>query len=208
MRFTISQEVMSGIVSRAQSVIERKSTRPILENILLSCKNGKLTLSATDLRISMIQSVDCAVDEEGAVSITGKKIHEIVKEMEPGEIIIENRENEWVTITGGKSTFHLPGVSEEEFPTIPEAPETFLEMSSDVFGQMVSRTLFAASNDETRIYLCGVFLKEWTNDKGDAFLKMVATDGHRLSLVDRALEKPLNLFTEGIIIPKKGVSGW
>lgn len=206
MKLTIDQQSFQEIISRAQSVIEKKSTRPILENILLSTADNVLVVSATDLRISLTQSCPCSTQKEGSISLAGRKLYEIVKEMPSGEMTLEVKENEWVTITGHKSTFHLPGTPVAEFPTIPRAPENYAILSAEVFDRMVTKTLFAASNDETRIYLCGVYFKEWQNEKGESFLKMVSTDGHRLSLVDNRLETTLNLFGEGAIVPKKGVT--
>lgn len=206
MKLTIDQQSFQEIVSRAQSVIEKKSTRPILENVLITAGDNLMTLSATDLRLSMTQTCNCATERKGSISLAGRKLHEIVREMPAGELSLEVKENDWVTITGGKSTFHLPGVPAEEFPSIPLAPKNFVTLGGDVFDRMVARTLFASSNDETRIYLCGVFFKEWKDEKGDAYLKMVATDGHRLSLVDSKLDKDLGIFEEGVIVPKKGVS--
>jgi DNA polymerase-3 subunit beta len=206
MKFKIDQETFAGIISRAQSVMERKSTRPILENILITAKEDSLILSATDLRISLTQKAPCTVTEPGSISLAGRKLHEIVRELPKGEISVEDKDGTWVTITGGKSTFHIPGTPAEEYPTIPEPPAKFLKIPAAAFDQMVTRTLFASSNDETRIYLCGVFFKEWVTEKGKPYLKMVATDGHRLSLVDKELGSALNLFENGIIVPKKGVS--
>lgn len=206
MKLIIDQQSFLEIVSRAQSVIEKKSTRPILENVLITARENLLVLSATDLRISMTQKCPCTAEKAGSISLAGRKLYEIVKEMPAGEMVLEVKENEWVTITGGKTTFHLPGIPAEEFPSIPEAPENYVKLGAKVFERMVSRTLFAASGDETRIYLCGVFFKEWKTDNGEPYLKMVSTDGHRLSLVDSALNSRLGMFEDGAIVPKKGVS--
>lgn len=206
MKIIIDQQSFLEIVSRSQSVIEKKSTRPILENVLISSKDNELILSATDLRISMTQKCSCTTEKAGAISLGGRKLYEIVKEMPAGEMVIEVKENEWVTISGGKTTFHLPGIPAEEFPSIPEPPEVFVGIGAEVFERMVARTLFAASGDETRIYLCGVFFKEWKNESGEPYLKMVSTDGHRLSLVDSILGSRLGMFEDGVIVPKKGVA--
>lgn len=206
MKLIIDQQSFLDIVSRAQSVIEKKSTRPILENVLISSRDNTLVLSATDLRISMTQKCSCNTEKPGSISLAGRKLYEIVKEMPSGEITLEVKDNEWVTISGHKTTFHLPGIPAEEFPSIPEPPEAFVKIGAGVFERMVGRTLFAASNDETRIYLCGVLFREWKNEGQDPHLKMVSTDGHRLSLVDSPLETRLGMFDDGVIVPKKGVS--
>jgi DNA polymerase III subunit beta len=206
MKLIIDQQSFLEIIARAQSVIEKKSTRPILENVLVTAKENLLVLSATDLRISMTQKCACNAEKAGSISIAGRKLYEIVKEMPAGEMVLEVKDNEWVTITGGKTTFHLPGIPADEFPSIPDSPENFMTIGAEVFERMVARTLFAASGDETRIYLCGVFFKEWKSENGEPCLKMVATDGHRLSLVDSPLSSKLGMFEDGVIVPKKGVS--
>ncbi len=206
MKTIIDQQSFLEIIARAQSGIEKKSTRPSLENVLISADEGVLTLSATDLRISLTQKCACSVEKPGSFSIPGRKLYEIVKEMPSGEMILELKDNDWVTISGRKTTFHLPGVPADEFPTIPETPAEFVTLKGDVFDRMVQKTIFAVSTDETRIYLCGVYFRELKNDGGDTVLKMVSTDGHRLALVDGKLEEALGLFVEGAIVPRKGVS--
>jgi DNA polymerase-3 subunit beta len=206
MRISIDQEMFADIVSRAQSILERKSTRPILENVLLSAENGELVLSATDLRVSLTQKMACEVSQKGSISLPGRKLHEILREVPKGEVFIETKENAWTTITAAKSTFHLPGTPAEEFPTVPTPPEKFQRIRSSSFNRMVEKTIMAASNDETRIYLCGVFFQEGTDEKGKTVFRMVATDGHRLSLVERNVDKAMGLFSEGAIVPKKGVA--
>lgn len=206
MKTIIDQQSFLEIVARAQSVIEKKSTRPILENVLINVKDNVLTLSATDLRISLTQNCPCSSERNGSISLAGRKLYEIIKEMPSGELTLELKENEWVTISGQKTTFHLPGTPSDEFPSIPETPDRFVSLKSDVFDRMVTKTLFAVSNDETRIYLCGVYFREFVNDSGETVLKTVSTDGHRLSLVDTKAGEALGLFEDGVIIPKKGVA--
>ncbi len=206
MKIKIGQEKLFNLLSRSQSVLERKSTRPILEHILLDAEDGFLKVCATDLRVSMEQKTPCDVEIKGAVSLNGRKIYEIVKEMPKEDISLEVKENSWVTISGSKTTFHLPGTLADEFPSIPDAPELLLKMNASIFVQMVSKTLFASSNDETRIYLCGVFFQEFKDSEGKDRIRLVATDGHRLSMVERDMEHTLSMFADGIIVPKKGVS--
>lgn len=204
MQIRIAQETFSTLLSRAQSVVERKSTRAILENILLEAAEGRLRVAATDLRISLTQEQSCLVERAGSIAVPARKLHEVVREIPKGDVVLEVQENQWVTVVAGKSRFHLPGAPAEDFPTMPLVPESFLAFPAPVFRKMIERTLFAASNDESRIYLTGVFLKEWA-DEGATYLRMVSTDGHRLALIDRALDKNTGIFRNGVIIPKKGL---
>ncbi len=206
MKIEIGQESFFDVISRAQSTLERKSTRPILENVLLKAFGGELTISATDLRVSLTQKVPCKVMEAGSISIHGRKLHEIIKEISKEDVVLETKENNWVSILAGNSAFHIPGTPAEEYPSFPTPPEKFQKINPTSFDRVLMKTAFAASSDETRIYLCGVYFKEWTDSKGKNFLKLVSTDGHRLSLVDEPLDSTLGLFTNGIIVPKKGVN--
>lgn len=206
MQIRIAQDAFSSVLSRAQSVLERKSTRPILENVLLEASGESLTVSATDLRVSMVQVVPCRVDQPGSVAVPGRKIHEIARELPKGEVSLVIKENGWVTASSGKSVFHLPGAPADEYPGLPSLPATRLEIEGDTLRIMLDKTLFATSSDESRMYLCGVYAKAWTDEAGTPLLRMVATDGHRLSLIDRPVGKDLGLFHEGVIIPKKGLA--
>lgn len=206
MEIRISQELLSLLLSRAQSVIDRKSTRAILENVLLESQEGRLKVSATDLRISLVQESVCSTTKPGSVAVPGRKFHEIVRELPKGEVLLDVKENQWLTLTAGKVTFHLPAAPAEEYPTLPSSPKSFLSFSCAAFRKMIEKTIFAASNDESRIYLTGVFLKELKESDGTSILRMVATDGHRLSLIDRPIDKPISLFEDGVIVPKKGLS--
>jgi len=206
MKIRVHQDSFSAVLSRAQSVLERKSTRPILENILLDAGENSVRVSATDLRVSLVQQNPCVVTQPGSISISGRKIHEILREMPKGEVALEVKENRWVTVSAGKSVFQLPGTAPDEYPSLPEPPKSFLSVEAPLFREMLDKTLFAASNDESRLYLCGVYVKPWTDDSGVSLLRMVATDGHRLALVDRPVESALDPFGSGIIVPKKGLA--
>ncbi len=205
MQIRLPQDKASALLSRAQSVLERKSTRPILENILLEADAGWLRVSSTDLRVSLVQRADCAVDRPGSIALQGRKIFEILREMPKGEVTLALKENGWVTASSGRSVFHLPGTPAEEYPSLPAEPSSYLSLAADTFRQMLEKTLFAASSDETRMYLCGVFVKSWEED-GSPCLRMVATDGHRLGLVDRPVGSEVGLFANGVIVPRKGLT--
>lgn len=202
----IPQDTFSSLLSKAQSVLERKSTRPILENILVECFESNLRISSTDLRVSMRLQTPCSIEKPGAVAVPGRKLHEIVREMPKQEVRLEVKENGWLTVSAGKSVFHIPGIGADEYPSLPASPEQFLEVHAELFRSMLDKTLFAASSDESRIYLCGVYVKTVQDDVGRPLLRMVATDGHRLSLCEQAFQGDMSPFDEGAILPKKGLS--
>ncbi|HSH68741.1 MAG TPA: DNA polymerase III subunit beta, partial [Deferrisomatales bacterium] len=174
--------------------------------ILLEAFEGSLRVSSTDLRVSLNQQTTCAIEQAGSVAVPGRKLHEIVREMPGGQVRLELKENGWLTVSSGKSVFHIPGVAAEEYPGLPAAPESFLGVDAALFRTMLDKTLFAAASDESRIYLCGVYVKTVKDEEGNRQLRMVATDGHRLSLSEQAVKGDLDPFAEGVILPKKGLS--
>lgn len=206
MKIRVGQEDLSSLLSRAQSVLERKTTRPILESVLLKVRTNELEVSATDLRVSLVQKTECEVEEPGSISAPGRKLHEIVRELPRGDISLEVKENQWITVAAGRSVFHLPGSPADEYPSLPEAPQNMLSFDGSLFDSMLERTLFAASNDESRLYLCGVYVQVVEGETGQRILRMVATDGHRLSLVDRPMKESPEPFERGVIVPKKGLT--
>ncbi len=206
MQIVVSQSALSQALARSQSVLERKSTRPILENILLEAYDDTLLIAATDLRVSLTQRFACQVGRPGTIAVPGRKLHEVVREIPTEDLTIDLKDNQWVTITSGKGVFHLPGAPAEEYPTLPAEPDTFIAVPAGEFRRMLDRTLFAASSDESRPYLCGVFVKIVHDATGKPALRMVATDGHRLARVDRHITPALGSFESGVIVPRKGLT--
>lgn len=206
MIFSILKENLSPALVKAQSVLERKSTRPILENILLEAFEGNLCISSTDLRVSIRQNVNCSIEKPGSVAIPGRKFNEIVREMPTGNIHFELKDNGWVVVSSGKSVFHIPGVVADEYPALPFSPEQFLSVEASVFRTMLDKTLFATSTDESRPHLCGVYVKTVIDEDANQIMRMVATDGHRLSLSEQVVKGEVIPFETGLILPKKGLS--
>ncbi len=206
MRIRIPQKTFSDVLTRAQAILDRKSPRPILEHVLLEAFEGSVRVSTTDLRVSLTQRVGAEIDQPGSVALPGRKLHEIIREMPKGDVVLEMKENRWVTLTAGKGEFHLPGSDPDEFPTMPSPPDRFLQLGTASFRTMLEKTLFASSNDESRMYLCGVYIRSLQNDAGEPVLRMVATDGHRLNLIDRPVDTEIDIFRDGMILPKKGLS--
>ncbi len=197
------REFLKGL-GLIQSVAGRKTTLPILSHILLEWKNNTLYLTGTDLETAIREELSADVHQEGKASTSAKKIYEIVREL-PEEIIhIQKKENNWMTLQCGKSFFNLAGLDPDEFPALPSyREEYFKKISISVMREMIEKTVFAASNEESRYHLNGVFFIQ-SKRGGKETLRMVATDGHRLSLVERE-EELIGGIEKGTIIPKKGI---
>jgi DNA polymerase-3 subunit beta len=204
MEFRIERKNFLKGLAMVQTIVERRSTIPILSNILVQTDQNGITLTATDLETATRATFPASVDAEGQVSVPARKLFEIVRELPEAEIRVTKKENNWVTLTCEKSAFNLVGINPEEFPPLPQFKEEDLHpFPTKDLREMIDRTAFAASTEESRYNLNGVFLKRIEID-GQPALRMVATDGHRLSLVDR-IGLEFSSLEEGVIIPRKGL---
>jgi DNA polymerase-3 subunit beta len=197
------REFLKGL-SLMQSVAGRRTTLPILSHILLEGEKNSLYLIGTDLETGIREELIAKIHQGGKASVSAKKIFEIVKELPEETIHIKKKENQWITIQCGKSVFNLAGLDPEEFPSLPTySDESFSQVSTHLIKEMIEKTVFAASNEESRYHLNGILISQ--SKKGEReILRMVATDGHRLSLLDRESQM-IRGIEKGIIIPKKGV---
>lgn len=206
MEFTIEKEVLSKGLHRVQGIIEKKGTMPILLNVLIEAKGREINITATDLEVAFKERHTAEIKREGKVGILGKKLFEIVKELPEKIISLKLKENFWVEIKSGKSVFNIMGIEVEKYPSLPSYDEQadFAEAPNKIINEMISKTIFAVSNDETRRNLMGVFMTQ-ENKEENNFLRMVATDGYRLSMIDRPIDKEIKGIEKGILLPKKGL---
>lgn len=184
-----------------QSIVERRNTMPMLANVLVETGHGGVRVTATDLEVGVRGRLDAEVLTEGRVTLNAKKFYEIVREAPEETIQLKRLENEWVEIRSGRSIFKVVGLDAREFPQFPHIEgEKLAATPAGILKEMIEKTLFSVSIDETRYSLNGVFIEE--REKGKA--RMVATDGHRLALVERDLGV-LGL-EKGVILPRKGLA--
>jgi DNA polymerase-3 subunit beta len=204
MNFEIDKREFLKGLGLMQSVAGRRTTLPILSHILLEGEKEALYLTGTDLETGIREELTAKIHQGGKASVSAKKIFEIVKELPEETIHIKKKENQWITIQCGKSVFNLAGLDPEEFPSLPTySDESFSQVSTHLIKEMIEKTVFAASNEESRYHLNGILISQ--SKKGEReILRMVATDGHRLSLLDRESQM-IRGIEKGIIIPKKGV---
>ena len=204
MEFEIQRtEFLEGL-RLTQGVVERRNTLPILSNTLIEPVEGGISILATDLDMGVRRSCMAKVKGSGAITVNARKLFELVKEM-TGEVIrVRGLENHRVEVLSGKTRLNLVGLDPKEFPSIPGLTgkptrgASELRAKAGLLGSMIESTLFAVSLDETRINLSGVYLE---NQQGT--LRMVATDGHRLAMIDRPIEGRVP--DKGVILPRKGL---
>ena len=203
------QSLMNGL-SLVQGIVERRNTVPILGHVLIEPEGNSLRLAATDLEVGISTQVTCKSGKEKPLTLNARKLFEIVRETEGEEFSINTLENDWVELKCGRSRFKMMGLDPRSFPAMPsqssknEGPKksvkAALTVSAAVLATMIDKTIFAVSPDEARYNLSGVYLE--AHDAGKA--RMVATDGHRLSMIDRVV--PGFAMEGGTIIPRKGLT--
>jgi len=203
------QSLMNGL-SLVQGIVERRNTVPILGHVLIEPEAQSIRLAATDLEVGISTQVPCKSGKEKSLTLNARKLFEIVRETEGEEFSINSLDNDWVELKCGRSRFKMMGLDPRSFPAMPsqstkadgpkKSVKAALTISAAVLATMIDKTIFAVSPDEARYNLSGVYLE--AHDAGKA--RMVATDGHRLSMIDRVV--PGFAMEGGTIIPRKGLT--
>ncbi len=193
-------------MSRAQSIVERRTTIPILSNVLIEAEKDKISLRTTDLDIEIVEKVNAIVDQEGSTTVGAHTLHDIARKLPEGASLnlSSDQMNSRLEVKAGRSRFSLATLPREDFPIMAnsEYQSNFI-ISSGVLHKLFEKTKFAMSTEETRYYLNGVFFHLADND-GVKSLRAVATDGHRLAQIDETPpEKCVDM--PGVIIPRKTV---
>jgi len=206
MEFNIAKAEFIKGLSRIQSIIEKRTTLPILSNVLLETKNGNLQIVATDLDVGLKALYEAKVEDPGSITVAAKKLFEIIRELPEGDVSFKVLKNDWVEIKSSHARFKIMGLATDEYPIIPDyEDEKFSEISSQALGDMIEKVAHAIGSDESRSYLNGVYFETKKMD-GKIVFKAVATDGHRLALTEKEITDVSDLKIEkGVIVPKKGV---
>jgi DNA polymerase-3 subunit beta len=178
MEFTVSKSDLVRELSLSQGVVEKKTTIPILSNVLLEAAGDRVTLTATDLELGIRCSCPARIKKEGAGTVPARKLLDYVRLLPEGDLTMKFLENHWANITCGRSRTRIAGMSRESFPELPAMPEPMAEIPVRTLASMIARTSFAISMEESRFTLNGALLV--MRPEG---LTMVATDGHRLAYV-------------------------
>jgi len=182
MEFTVSKSDLVRELSLSQGVVEKKTTIPILSNVLLEAADDRLTITATDLELGIRCSCPARVKKEGSGTVPSRKLLDFTRLLPEGDLSMKFQENQWASITSGRSRTRIAGMSRESFPELPGMPEAVAEVPVKLLSSMIGRTSFAISSEESRFTLNGALFL--LRPEG---LTMVATDGHRLSFVQAPL---------------------
>ncbi len=201
MEFSVKNFELLDELNLTQGVVERKTTIPILGNILCEASGNRVTLTATDLELSIRTSCEAKVKKEGAGTIPAKKLLELVRLLPEGEIRFKLLENHWVQILADRKTYKMVGMAKDNFPAIPAFPHPIAKIPAKILSSLIARTAFAISNEESRYTLNGALLL-----LKPEMVTMVATDGHRLAVAE--IDHKFEGLTREVrpLVPKKALA--
>ena len=181
-------ELLTGL-QRVQGVVEKRNTMPILSNILIEAKQEGVEIVATDLEVGMRGLYKATVEKAGGVTVSARKLYEIIKELTVSEIEIVSGENNWTTIQAGKSQFKIVGLPSTDYPALPAIErEGLIPLAGAGFLELIRKTIFAAGDNDARYILNGLLVTLITSEK-KMILRLVGTDGHRLAVAEQELGK-------------------
>jgi DNA polymerase-3 subunit beta len=202
MEITVSKFELLRELTATQGVVERKTTIPILSNYLFEAAADRLSLTATDLDLSLRTSCNAKVKKEGSCTIPARKLHDYVKLLPDADITIKLLENHWVSIRCGRSNTKMVGMARSNFPSLPQFPAAGVTtIPAGVLRSMIAKTTFAIANEESRYTLNGALMVLKPES-----ITMVATDGHRLAHIERGDQKFEGVSGElKTLVPKKAM---
>jgi DNA polymerase-3 subunit beta len=201
MEFSVKKFDLLAELELTQGVVERKTTIPILSNLLFEAKGNRLSITATDLELSIRTSCDAKVKKEGSGTIPAKKLYDLVRLLPDEEIRFKLIENHWIQILSDRKSYKLVGMSKENFPALPGFPHALVKIPAALLNDLIAKTTFAISLEESRYTLNGALLVLKPES-----VTMVATDGHRLAMVENT-HKLEGLSAEvRVLVPKKAMT--
>lgn len=210
MELRIPVAELARALASTQGVVQRKNTMPILSHVMLDASVGKdgtgrLVLSATDLDVGVRSEQPCEVSAPGAITIPARALADMVRELPGPDVVLKRLPNQHVEVKSGRTRARLNAMSADEFPPLPAYQEaSFVALDTAMFVDMVDKTLYASSQDETRYNLNGVLFEA---PQGNGPLTLVATDGHRLVRIERAFDGSGSFgINAPVILPRKGLS--
>ena len=209
MELSIKRSVLLEGIQKTLGIAEKKTTVPILNNVLLKAENGMLTMIATDLSISLIAVYEAKIIKEGQATINARKLHELTKEAEGDDVHITLNDNNSFKIRAGKSVYKISGLPADEFPSMADIKGNvkYCDIKGSVMVGLINGTAFAVApeTDTARKQLTGVLLETSKTENGSEW-NMVGTDGHRLAIVKDKTETECPDISKGVIIPRRGLA--
>ena len=208
MKFEIQRKTFLKGIHKTLGIVEKKTTMPILNNVLIRTGNSKIIIAATDKEIGLVADYDAEIITQGDVTVSARKLYEMIKELQGDVVQVESNGNSRVTVTCQNVTYKIPGLPADDFPNVfdDDKVDFYYGVKCQYLKKLIHKTYHAMASDEMKKNLHGVFF-ETIDEGGRNRLRMVATDGHRLAIADDDMEETASLQLEkGIIIPKNGLN--
>ncbi|MGB9293757.1 MAG: DNA polymerase III subunit beta [Desulfobaccales bacterium] len=207
MQVKINRETLLKGVGRTLGVVDRRGTMPILSNFLMQTETNQVRIAATDLEVSFRGFYPAEILEPGAVTIQAHYFFNLIKELPGDTLDLRATDKGGMKILAGDSRYQLNGLPADQFPPVPEiAEQNLVEVESHMVKEMIEKTIFSVSLDDLQYHLSSIFWERLEVDTG-FLLRLISTDGHRLTLIERPLPGSENLSIEkGILIPRKGMA--
>src|SRR6266567_5734807 len=198
MKLTVRRGDFLNELTLMQGVVERNNTIPILSNILLKASDGSLNLTSTDLDLTLLTQAQARVSRPGSVTVPARKLFDLIRNLPAADVALKLMDNHYLGVTCERSSFRLVAQPAEDFPTVPKVEgKGEVTFPLDLWKRLTRKVLYAVSAEETRFQLMGALLK----DKGKEF-ELVATDGHRLALIDFPKASAKTAMPD-VLVPKK-----
>jgi DNA polymerase III subunit beta len=206
MEFTIRRDIFLRGIQKTLGIVEKKTTMPILSNLLIRTDGGRIKIMVTDREIGLVADYEASIIREGDITLSAKKLHEMVHEIQGEMIHVTKNEKDVVIMTCNKAVYRIPGIPADDYPVVADQDDLpFYRVKGSIMKELIRKTAFAVSTDEMRKNLTGVLMEtELTGET--SLIRMVATDGHRLSVMKMDTgEKGFLVLEKGVIIPRKGL---
>jgi len=206
MEFNIKRDLFLGGIQKTLGIVEKKTTMPILSNLLIRTQENRIKIIATDREIGLVADYEAEIIREGDITLSARKLHEMVREIRGEMIHVSKDERDMVVLTCKKEMYRIPGIPADDYPVVAAQEELPMnKIKGSMLREMIRKTAFAMSADEMRKNLNGVFFE--TEHSGEKLLiRMVATDGHRLAMMKMDVgEEDFLIMEKGVIIPRKGL---
>ncbi len=206
--FNIARDDLLRAISAQQNITSKKGTMAILSNVLMEVHPENITFTGTDLEIGLRQTVPAEIFEQGILTLPAKKLFELARESSSEVISFKEQDNNWVEITAGSSLYRLAGMVSDEFPSFPDYDaEAMVEIDAAIVAELVDKTIFSIAHDKENMYSLTAALLQKFEDGEHRYLKMVSSDGHRLTIMSREVGEQVDSLQLNpvTLVPRRGI---
>ncbi len=206
--FSISRDEFLRAIGAQQNITSKKGTLAILSNVMIEVEQERIIITGTDLEIGLKQIVPAEVFEQGSLTLPAKKLFEIARESSSPDITFQEKEKNWVDISAGPSLYKLAGMVSDEYPQFPAyEEESMVDIDSSVWSDLIDKTIFSIAQDKENMYSLTAALLQKEEDGEKRFLKIVSSDGHRLTIMGKEVDSSIDgiKFNPVTLIPRRGI---